>query len=268
MHDAQFFAKFDVREAYLHVPTSKATADLLTITTPKGLYRVKRMLYDIVNAPAIWQRTMDELFKGIPGTCVFYDDIKITASTELEFITRINKCFDVCREAGLRLNKAKCQIDCHGVDYLGYKIDKHDLHKTSDKIEAMVRVKRPTNYTEVKSFLGLVNYYHRFIPNAANRLHPIYELLLKKDKDFRWTREYDRAFLEIKKQIANERVLCLFDPKKPILVAADARSYGVEATLSQRFPDGSERPITFASKRLNSTERGYSQIDKEAMAIV
>lgn len=118
---------------------------------------------------------MDNLFKGIPGVCVFYDDVKITASNEIEFVDRIKKFFEMCRESGIRLKRDKCEIDCDNINYLGYKIDRHGLHKTTDKIKAIVNAKKPTSITEVKSFLGLVNYYNRFIQNASSLLHSIYE---------------------------------------------------------------------------------------------
>lgn len=189
MHDARFFAKFDIREAYLHMLTNEKTAELLTITTPTELYKVERMLYSITNAPAIWQRTMDNLFINIPGVCIFYDDVKITGRNEVEFVSRIRKFFEICKENGIRLKREKCEIGCESINYLGYRIDKHGLHKTTKKIDAIVRAKRPENVTEVKSFLGLVNYYSRgrFIPNASNILHPLYEPL-KKGNDFTWNK--------------------------------------------------------------------------------
>lgn len=266
MKNARYFAKFDIREAYLHLKTNKKTADLLTVTTQKGLYRVKRLMYGITNAPSIWQRTMDDLFRGSAGIRIFYDDVKITASDKTEFIDRIKEFFKICKENGIKLKKEKCEVDCSSIQYLGYKIDKRGLHETQEKIEAITRAKRPTDVTEVKSFLGLVNYYNRFVPNAAHILHPIYELL-GKEKKFVWTQDCDNAFQLIKKEIASERVLCHFDPAKPIILATDASAYGLGATLSHRFPDGSERPIAFMSRRLNKTERRYAQIDKEAMGI-
>lgn len=266
MHDARFFAKFDIREAYLHMPTNKKTSGLLTITTPKGLFRVKRMLYGVTNAPAIWQKVMDDLFKHIDGISVFYD-VKITASTENEFIERIKQFFTICRENGIKLKKEKCNIDCEKIDYLGYLIDKLGLHKTTEKITAIINARKPTNITEIKSFVGLVNYYNRFIPNAAKILHPIYELL-KKGNQFNWNKACDHAFQAIKTEIASDRVLCLFDPSKTIVLTTDTSPYGIGATLSHRFEDGNERPVAFVSKRLNATKRNYSQIDKEAMAIV
>lgn len=266
MQYAQYFAKFDIKESYLHLMTNSNTADLLTITTQKGLYRVKRLLYGITNAPAIWQRTMDDLFRGVPGIRVFYDDVKITAGSRIKFINQISSFLEICKESGIRLKKEKCEIDCTSINYLGYRIDKYGLHKTQEKIEAIINAKRPTNETEVKSFLGLVNYYHRFIPDASNMLHPIYELLSKENK-FTWSKECDNAFQAIKKEIASERVLCHFDSKKLVILATDASAYRVGATLSHRYSDGSERPIAFMSKRLNKTERNYSQIDKEVMVI-
>lgn len=193
MQDAQYFAKFDIREAYLHIPTTIDAANILAITTQKGLYRVKRLLFGVTNAPAIWQRTMDDLFRGIPGTRVFYDDVKITASSKTEFVRRIRKFLEICRKTGIRLKKDKCEVDCDGINYLGYRLDKHGLHKTKEKIEAISSAKRPTNETELKSFLGLVNYYNRFIPNASNRLHHMYELL-GKEKEFKWSEKCEKAF--------------------------------------------------------------------------
>lgn len=186
----------------------------------------------------------------------------------MEFVDRIREFFKICKENRIRLKRDKCEVDCNSIQYLGYKIDKNGLHKTEGKIEAITGAKRPTDVTEVKSFLGLVNYYNRFVPNAAQILHPIYELL-EKEKEFVWTQECDNAFKTIKNEIASERVLCHFDPKKPIILATDASAYGLGATLtiSHKFPDALERPIAFVSKRLNKTERRYAQIDKKAMAI-
>lgn len=145
MHNANYFAKFDIREAYLHVVTSDKTAELLTITTPKGLYKVKRLMYGIINAPAIWQRIMDNLFEDIPGICVFYDDVKVIAGSETELVARIKKFFEICQETGIRLNKDKCEIDCSNITYLGYRIDKEGLHKMDDKINAIRKANQLQN---------------------------------------------------------------------------------------------------------------------------
>lgn len=171
MKNAQYFAKFDIREAYLHMMTNQHTQ--------QRLYRVKRLLYGVTIAPALWQKTMDDLFRSIPGTRVFYDDVKITGSNKIEFINRIRKFLEICMENGIRLKKEKCEVDCDSIHYLGYKIDKFRLHKIRKKIEAITKAKRPRNVTEVKSFIGLVNYYNRFVPDASKILHPIYELLSK-----------------------------------------------------------------------------------------
>ena len=121
---------------------------------------------------------------------------------------------------------------------------------------------RPTNVTEVKSFLGMVNFYGKFIPDLASKMRPLYELL-KDGQDFVWSADCEKAFCLAKEELMSKRVLVHFDPKKEIVLSVDASPYGLGAVLSHRMKDGSERPIAYASRTLCPAEKNYAQIEKE-----
>jgi len=146
-------------------------------------------------------------------------------------------------------------------------IDKHGIHKTKAKIEAIQNASVPTNKTQVRAFVGLVNYYSRFLENLSEILHPIYNLL-KDSVPFNWSKACQRAFDAVKKEIGSDKVLAHFDPTLPLILATDASPYAVGAVLSHIYPDGLERPIQFASQTLTEVQQKYAQIDKEAYAII
>ena len=151
--------------------------------------------------------------------------------------------------------------------YLGYKINTEGIFPVKEKIDAIKSTKEPTNISELKSFLGLLHYYHRHFQNFADTLEPLHNLLRKGVK-WEWT-EKEQASFEKAKLILNEtKFLVHYDPQKPIILACDASPYGIGAVLSHYMPDGSEKPVTFASRTLSQTERNYSQIEKEALAII
>ena len=119
----------------------------------------------------------------------------------------------------------------------------------------------------MRSFLGLVNYYGKFIPNLATLLQPLNSLLQANTK-WVWSRECTQAFQDAKKKIASAQVLTHYDPALPIELAVDASPFGVGAVISHSMPNGAERPIAFASRTLHKSEKNYAQIEKEALAIV
>ena len=121
--------------------------------------------------------------------------------------------------------------------------------------------------SHLRAFLGLVNYYGRFIKNLASKLQPLYRLL-EANSIWKWSSECDAAFQGIKKSITSEQVLTHYDPEKPVKLATDASPYGLGAVLSHVFEDDSERPIAFASGSLNHAEKNFSQIDTEALGLV
>lgn len=152
------------------------------------------------------------------------------------------------------------------IEVLGFVIDKNGLHKALSKVNAMLNAPRPTNAKELASFLGLVNFYARFLQNRSANMKPLYDLL--NVKEFKWNNVHERAFEWVKNELISPRILANFDPKEEVVLACDASDYGISAILSHRYKDGSERPIAYASKKIPKNELKRAIIDKEAMAIV
>ena len=154
-----------------------------------------------------------------------------------------------------------------GISYCGHIIDRLGLHKSQDKVEAVLKAPRPENLSQLRSYLGLVNYYHKFLPNLASVVHPL-NTLLQLGTKWEWSEKFEKAFKETKKLITSDELLTHYDPSRPICLACDASPYGIGAVLSHTMADGSERPIAYASRSLTSAERNYAQIDREALSLV
>ena len=170
------------------------------------------------------------------------------------------------KEAGFKAKLKKCTFLKPKVEYLGHIIDKSGLHKNPKKVEAMLKMSRPTNVTEAQAFIGMVNYYGKFIPNLSALLNPIFNLL-KKGQVFKWTNACESAFQAVKRELVSERVLVHFNPKEKIKLACDASSVGIGAVLMHVFQNSKERPVCYASRTLTKAEKNYSVIHREALAI-
>ena len=204
----------------------------LTINTHKGLYSYNRLVFGISASPSIWQRTMDQVLKGIPNTSCILDDIIITGKTDDEHLKTLEAVLQRLMDYNLRVNEAKCKFFQEEITYCGHKIDANGLHKMQDKIEAVINAPKPENVTQLRAFLGLVNYYSHFLPNLASVLRPLYQLL-KQNVKFIWTETAQKAFQNVKEMITSDIVLT-HDPDLPVKLACDSSSYGLEAVISPR----------------------------------
>ena len=153
------------------------------------------------------------------------------------------------------------------VEYLGHSITKDGISALPDKVEAIAKAPQPTNVQELRSFLGILRYYGKFIRNLATILHPLNQLL-QTNRKWNWTQECSDAYQLAKDQIVSAQVLTHYNPALPICMAADASAYWIGSVISHRLPDGSEHPISFASRTLTPSERNYSQLEKEALSLI
>lgn len=223
--------------------------------------------YGIVSAPGLLQREMERLFSGIPGTVCFYDDIVIAGRDDNELNERLYIVLDKLSVAGLTVKKEKCKFFSDHVTFLGYKVDKNGFHIPDDRIKAINNVAVPKSTQDVKAFLDLVNYYGKFVENMSTIAGPLYALL-KNNTKFVWNLNRSKTFSKIKESILSNKVLMYYNPHLELIVASDASPFGVEAVLSHKMSDRSEKSIAFASRTLNESEKNYSQIDEEALALV
>ena len=261
------FSKLDLSHAYLQIPLAEESRRLATISTHRGLFEYQRLPFGIASAPSIFQRIMENLLLGIPRVCVYLDDILVTGLTEEEHLTNLAQVLSRLGSAGMRLKRGKCAFMLDGVSYLGHVISSEGLRMEDSKVKAIIDAPDPKDLSELRSFLGLVNYYSKFLPNLATTLSPLYRLL-RQSSAWYWGPKQKKAFLRVKKLLQSNRVLTHFNDQLPLLLECDASPYGLGTVLSHQMPDGTERPVCFASRTLTQAEQNYSHLDKEALAIV
>ena len=160
------FTKLDLSRAYLYqLILDEESREYVTINTHKGLFRYTRLLFGVSVAPSVFHRTLESLLAGIPNVCIFLDDILVTGKTEAEHMDNIRLVLQRLQNAGLKVNKQKCGLFRYSVTYLGHRIDRHGLHPTTAKVEAIRNAPNPTKVKELKAWLGIVNYYGRYMEN-------------------------------------------------------------------------------------------------------
>lgn len=167
----------------------------------------------------------------------------------------------------LRVNREKCVFFQHSVSYLGHVVDAEGIHPMQEKCEAIAKAAVPTTVTELRSFLSLLTYYGKFIPNLSTLIAPM-TVLLQKYVKWEWSPLCQKSFEEAKKQLLSNRVLVHYDPEIPLILAYDTSPVGVGAVISHKMPDANEKPVAFASRMLTKAEKNYSQIEKEALGLV
>ncbi|KAF6022504.1 hypothetical protein EB796_019178 [Bugula neritina] len=224
------------------------------------------MCFGIAPGPAQFQRCMDTLTQKLPGVAAYLDDLIITGKTEEEHWTNLTNLLSTLQEHGFRIRLDKCEFFKHSVEYLGHTIDKDGKRPTAASMAALSQLPRPQDLHQLQAFLGKVNYYGRFISNLADKAAPLYNLL-KNDVAFTWSNECEQAFTQLKNSIINATSLTHYDETKPLILAADASSYGLGVVLSQDTDQG-EVPVAYASKTLTDTQKNYSQIEREALSII
>ena len=205
--------------------------------------------------------------QGLDMVAVYLDDIIITGTTKEEHLKMLNLILERLQSAGLHLNRTKCFFLQPSLDYLGHRLDEHGIHPTQEKVRAIRDAPEPKNITELRSFLGLINYYGKFLSNLSMTLSPLYILLNKKQK-WEWSTAQAQAFKLAKEALQADSLLVHYDTEKPLILACDASQYGIGAVLSHVMPDQQERPIAYISRTLTPAEKNYSQLEKEALAII
>lgn len=173
------FTKLDLSQAYLQLPVDEESQKYLVINTHKGLFRYTRLPYGISSAPGIFQRFMENLLKDIPGVSVFIDDILITGETEEDHLKALEEVLHRLEKANLRAKRIKCKFMAPSVDYLGHRTDAEGLHPIKEKVSAITEAPEPKNVQELRSFLGLITYYSKFLRNMSTVLAPLYKLTRK-----------------------------------------------------------------------------------------
>jgi len=209
---------------------------------------------------------MERLTADLKGVAVYLDDILVSGGTAEEHLNNLRCLLRRLHDKGLRCRLDKCKFAQPSVEYLGHLLSHKGIAKGT-KVDAVLNMPPPTDVSGLKSFLGSVQFYHKFLPNLATVTEPLH-MLTRKGVKWEWGPQQQTAFTTLKNLLCADTVLAHFDPSLPIGISCDASSSGIGCVLFHRYPDSSERPIANASKTLTATQSKYSQIHKEALAII
>ncbi|XP_053690472.1 uncharacterized protein K02A2.6-like [Sabethes cyaneus] len=222
-------------------------------------------MFGISCAPELFQKIIEQVLSGCEGCVNFIDDIIVYGSDRQEHDIRLEKVCRKLREMNVKLNDAKCLYGVSELKFLGHILSSNGIRPATDKLESIRNFREPCSKEEIRSFLGLVNYVGKFIPNLATLTDPLRQLT--KQQKFVWNREHQKAFDDLKLSMVNPTTLGYFDVDDRTQLIADASPIGLGAVLIQINSRG-PRIISYASRSLTDVEKRYAQIEKEALALV
>lgn len=268
---AQYFSVFDLASGFHQIEMNEKDKGKTAFTTPYGhygRYEFNRMPFGLKNAPATFRRLMDHVLTGLQGTemFVYLDDIVLYAKDLTEHQSKFSHLAEKLRKANLKLQPDKCEFLKKEVGYLGHIIGADGVRPDPKKLEAVDKFPVTKNPKNVMQFLGLANYYRRFIKKFSKISKPISKLLQKGSK-FVWGNEQQECFEELKKRLFEQPVLQFPDFTQPFVVTTDASNFAIGGILSQG-DIGKDQRISYASRVLNSGEINYFTTEKELLAIV
>jgi len=274
LHGAKVFSKIDLVRAFHQIPLASDAVPKCAITTPFGLYEFLRMPFGLCNAAQTFQRFMDKVVAGLEGIYVYIDDILVVSSTDEEHVKRLEALFQRLRRFGLVVNPIKSLLGAHQVQFLGVHLDAAGVRPLDDRITVIRNFPVPATYANLTEFLGLVNFYHRFIPRCSDIARPLHALVTtgraagtgKSITVADWTSAHANAFDGLKAAISEVATLAYPNPDLPTRLATDASDVAVGAVLEQK-EGPSWRPVAFFSKSLKGPELKYSAYDRELLAI-
>ena len=272
---SKWFSALDLKLGYWQVELDEESMPLTTFTAgPLGFYKCEQMPFGATNAPATFQRMMETCLGDLHlNWCLIYlDDIIVFAKTQEEAITRLGTVFQRLREVELKLKPSKCKLFKTSLLYLGHIVSEDGIRTDPKKIKAILQWPVPITVTDIRSFLGLTNYYWRFLKGYAKIARPLTTLISGENADKKkalvvWTPECQEAFEHLKKLCTEAPVLAYPDFTKPFKLHIDACDRGLGAILYQEQADGKEKPISFASRSLNKAESNYPAHKLEFLAL-
>ena len=253
LSNGKSFTKLDLAHAYQQLELDIDSRPYTTINTHQGLFRYTRLPFGVAAAPAIFQRTMESLLGDLSHVCVYLDDILVAGESETAHLQNLSRLLEPLESAGVQLKQEKCSFMLPEVEYLGHSISAQGIRSLREKVRAIRDAPRPQDISQIRSFLGMLNYYGKFLPNLATLLRPLYDLL-QSAETWNWEEPQDRAFREAQTLLSSAPLLTHYDHKKPLVLSCDASPYGVGAVLSHRMDDKSDRPIAYASRTLSAAE--------------
>ncbi|EFP10573.1 hypothetical protein CRE_23798 [Caenorhabditis remanei] len=261
-------SSFDFISGFFQIDLKKEDRHLTAFATEEETYQFQRMPMGVSGAPFTFQQVARYLQKSMKARVFTYlDDILLVSSSEEEHLEDIKELLENVVKNGLKLKLKKCVFARKELEFLGYVIGRDGLKPNPKKTEAIQNFPVPTNATAVRSFIGMIGYFRRFIKNFAGIAAPLHSLT-EKDKAFEWKEIHQHAFEELKTALVNPPILAGPNLNKPYVLETDASSFAIAAVLLQKNDDGLLNVISFASRKLSKAEAKYPPIEGEALAVL
>ena len=267
MGGRRFYSILDLRQGFNQIEIEPKDKHKTTFWGSKGRWQWKVMPFGLKNAPAVFQKVMDSVLGDITFAKCYIDDVIVASNTIDQHVEHLSWLFHALKSVGLKCHPAKCLFGSAAVPYLGHMISAHGVSPQQAKVSAILQIPVPKDVSQLRSFLGLANYYRRFIPKFGAVAKPLNELL-QKGSVYAWGESQEAAFAILKAALTTNPVLKTPDFTLPFCLQTDWGKAGIGAVLSQVSGDGQEYVVAYASRSNNRAESNYSSYEGECLAAV
>jgi len=259
----RYATSLDLTMGYYHITLCPKSRKLCTIVLPWGKFEYQKLPMGLCNSPDIFQEKMNELFHDLEYVRAYIDDLLIISNSSFQdHLNKVKIVLNKLKAAGFKINAEKSKFARDSLEYLGFKITREGIMPLPEKVQAIKDIAVPNNKKQLRSFIGIINYYRDMWKRRSDTLTPLTQMT-SKQANWNWTEEHQKAFKHMKKSISRETLLVYPDFNKPFEIHTDASKVQLGAVISQN-----NKPIAFYSRKLNPAQVNYTTTERELLSIV